>query len=79
MHFEDLICSVPLLFFLWFLPTKLKLDMEKEMEAALVHVETTQQHMNPHVLRRKGGFITMPFIIGMKKLKRNYGFGNAYS
>lgn len=70
MHFEDLICSVPLLFFLWFLPTKLKLDMEKEMEAALVHVETTQQHMNPHVLRRKGGFITMPFIIANEALAK---------
>ncbi|XP_020228336.1 protein NRT1/ PTR FAMILY 1.2 [Cajanus cajan] len=45
--------------------------MEKEIEAASVHVEMTQQHMSSHVQnRRKGGFITMPFIIANEALAK---------
>lgn len=49
--------------------------MEKEeMEAALIHEEMAQQHKNPLVQRSKGGFITMPFIIGMQKKRSSFSF-----
>ncbi|XP_061359340.1 protein NRT1/ PTR FAMILY 1.2-like [Gastrolobium bilobum] len=45
--------------------------MEKEEEAASVHEDMTHQHMiNPHVQRRKGGFVTMPFIIANEALAK---------
>ncbi|KAL2332359.1 hypothetical protein Fmac_019940 [Flemingia macrophylla] len=41
--------------------------MEKEVEAASVHVEMNPQHIQNH---RKGGFITMPFIIANEALAK---------
>ncbi|WVZ00635.1 hypothetical protein V8G54_026704 [Vigna mungo] len=44
-------------------------NMEKEMEVG------TEEQMNPDVERRKGGFITMPFIIGNEALAKMASVG----